>query len=253
MSNFHVIIPARIGSSRLPRKLVKVIGGSPVIAHTINCASTVTDNVYVATDSDEIFSITESIGAIGIMTDEKHQSGTDRLAEAANILKLSDNAIVVNLQGDEPMMPARLLEQVANLLEKHPDAGVATLMQPIDQFSDLINPNVVKVAVGEEDSAIYFSRAPIPYPRDEFDKDKNVMPKGDYYRHIGLYAYRVDTLSKLTNFPEHPIESLEKLEQLRALANGVKIVIEEACINPEHGIDTEEDLERIRNLLEPHN
>ncbi|WP_163922367.1 3-deoxy-manno-octulosonate cytidylyltransferase [Photobacterium sp. Alg240-V54] len=249
MSRVHIVIPARFGSSRLPGKLMLDLAGKPVIAHVVELAMTVADSVYVATDHADIYDCVSKLGANAVMTAITHNSGTDRLAEVAEKLVFADEDIVVNLQGDEPLMPTALLQQVAKLLEVNPNAGIATLMQPITQFEDLINPNVVKVVQGENNSALYFSRAPIPFPRDEFSFDATTIPRGDYYRHLGLYAYRVKTLKQVTQMAEHPLESLEKLEQLRPLAHGVKIVVDVAQETPEHGIDTLEDLERVRRLL----
>ncbi|EPE8508783.1 3-deoxy-manno-octulosonate cytidylyltransferase [Vibrio alginolyticus] len=249
MSNIHIVIPARFGSSRLPGKLMLDLVGKPVIAHVVERALTLTDSVYVATDNQDIFDVVSHAGATAVMTSEKHNSGTDRLAEAANKLNFADDDIVVNLQGDEPLMPIALLRQVSALLDAHSNAGIATLMQRIKHVKDFINPNVVKVAQGERCKALYFSRAPIPYPRDEFSTEIAELPQGDYFRHIGLYAYRVKTLKAITQLTEHPLESLEKLEQLRPLAHGVEIVIDEASEEPEHGIDTLEDLERVRHVI----
>lgn len=249
MSKVHYVIPARFSSSRLPGKLLLDLAGEPVIAHTIKCAQVVSQSVFVATDHQGVFDQAQQLGATAVMTSSEHNSGTDRLAEAAQLLGFADQDIVVNLQGDEPLMPAELLHQVAELLLNHPDAGMATLMQKIDSAHDLRNPNVVKVALGENQRALYFSRAPIPFPRDEQIDTLVELPSENYYRHIGLYAYRVETLKTITQLPEHPLEALEKLEQLRPLAHGVAIVIDEAKVSPEHGVDTLADLERVRRLM----
>lgn len=249
MSKTHIVIPARFGSSRLPGKLMLDLVGKPVIAHVVERALEITDSVYVATDHEEIFKVVTEFGAQAVMTSELHNSGTDRLAEAATKLGFADEDIVVNLQGDEPLMPATLLAQVAQLLEAHSASGIATLMQRIEKVQDFVNPNVVKVAKGENNKALYFSRAPIPFPRDEYKSDMATLPSGDYFRHIGLYAYRVATLKAITELPEHPLEALEKLEQLRPLAHGIEIVVDQACVVPEHGIDTFEDLERVRAVM----
>lgn len=249
MSKTHIVIPARFGSSRLPGKLMLDLAGKPVIAYVVERALELTDSVYVATDHTEIYKVATKFGAKAVMTSPSHNSGTDRLAEAAIELGFADGDIVVNLQGDEPLMPTPLLSQVAKLLEAHPAAGIATLMQRIEKIQDLTNPNVVKVAKGENSKALYFSRAPIPFPRDEYQPDMVSLPTGDYFRHIGLYAYRVATLKSITELPEHPLEALEKLEQLRPLAHGIGIVVEQACVVPEHGIDTLEDLERVRAVM----
>ncbi|MDE1231495.1 3-deoxy-manno-octulosonate cytidylyltransferase [Vibrio aestuarianus] len=249
MSKTHIVIPARFGSSRLPGKLMLDLAGKPVIAHVVERALEITESVYVATDHDEIYKVVTQCGAKAVMTSASHNSGTDRLAEAATELGFADGDIVVNLQGDEPLMPAQLLSQVAQLLEAHPRSGIATLMQRIEKVQDFMNPNVVKVAKGENNKALYFSRAPIPFPRDEYQAELASLPAGDYFRHIGLYAYRVATLKAITELPEHPLEELEKLEQLRPLAHGIGIVVDQACVAPEHGIDTLEDLERVRAVI----
>lgn len=248
--NTHIIIPARFNSSRLPGKLMLDLDGKPIIAHTIEAAKALMPSVIVATDHQEIFACASEYGADAVMTSPTHNSGTDRLAEVVEKLQLNDEDIIINLQGDEPLMPHALLSQVAELLAANPCAGIATLMQPINTFTDLTNPNIVKVALGENQQALYFSRAPIPFPRDEFSTGEQKMPSGNFYRHLGLYAYRVATLKQITKLPEHPLEALEKLEQLRPLAHGIKIVAELAKVIPPHGIDTQEDLERIRKLFE---
>lgn len=246
----HIIIPARFNSSRLPGKLMLDLAGKPIIAHTIAAAKALMPSVIVATDHEQIYQCARDCEATAVMTSETHNSGTDRLAEVVTKQGFADNDIVINLQGDEPLMPLSLLSQVAELLAANPNAGMATLMQPINTFKDLINPNIVKIALGENQQALYFSRAPIPYPRDEFAAGEQNMPHGDFYRHLGLYAYRVGTLKQITQLPEHPLEALEKLEQLRPLAHGIKIVAELAKEIPPHGIDTQEDLDRMRALFD---
>ncbi|EGQ8390575.1 3-deoxy-manno-octulosonate cytidylyltransferase [Vibrio cholerae] len=246
----HIIIPARFGSSRLPGKPLLDLGGKPVIAHVIEQAKAHFDNVYVATDDTRIFDCAESYGAVAVMTSEDHASGTDRLAEVAMTLNLPDEDIVLNLQGDEPLMPPVLLKQLEALLLAKPDSEMATLMHEIHTVEELLNPNVVKVAVGENKRALYFSRAPIPYPRDEFAKDKSVMPDGNYFRHIGLYGYRVGSLKAISALAESPLECLEKLEQLRPLSNGIEILIDVSEVMPPHGVDTLADLEALRKHFE---
>ncbi|WP_367987962.1 3-deoxy-manno-octulosonate cytidylyltransferase [Vibrio sp. NTOU-M3] len=253
MSKTHIVIPARFNSSRLPGKLMLDLAGEPVIAHVVKLALKITDSVFVATDHQAIFELVETLGAKAVMTSDTHNSGTDRLAEAAQTLGFAEQDIVVNLQGDEPLMPTALLSQVAQLLEQHPKAGMATLMQPIHVVDDWLNPNVVKVAAGAGKRAVYFSRAPIPFPRDEYQATMTELPQGAFYRHLGLYAYRVSTLQTITQLPEHPLEAAEKLEQLRPLAHGIDIVVDVACQAPQHGIDTLDDLERVRHYLSQHN
>lgn len=245
----HIVIPARYNSSRLPGKLMMDLGGHPLLYHTINTAKSVSNSIFVATDSEEIFDYATSCGVKVLMTSEAHISGTDRIAEVAHKLKLPDEDIIVNLQGDEPFVPCALLKQVIMLLKQHSDAGISTLMQKIHYFDDFINPNVVKIAMGCEDRALYFSRSPIPFPRDEFDMETIESLRGYCYRHLGLYAYRVKTLKKIVVMPHHPLEEVEKLEQLRPLANGINIVSQLAKEPPLHGVDTFEDLQRLRNTF----
>lgn len=249
MLNTHIIIPARLNSSRLPRKLMLKLDGEPIIAHTIRTALQVTDSVVVATDDLCIFDCALSHGAKAIMTSVEHQSGTDRIAEAAKVLGLPKDDIVINLQGDEPFLPPSLINQVSTLLEESSSAGIATLMQSIDNTNDFLSPNVVKVAIGEDNKALYFSRSPIPYPRDCSLAPNTSLTMKHVFRHIGLYAYRVSVLEKITSLQEHPLEALEKLEQLRALAHGIEIVCQLATTTPPHGVDTAEDLERLRKLF----
>lgn len=249
MAKIHIVIPARFNSTRFPGKLLKDLAGKPVIAHVVERAQQVTDSVFVATDNEDIYKLASELSVKAVMTSECHNSGTDRIAEAVEKLGFAEDDIVVNLQGDEPLIPEVLLSQVANLLTEYSDAGIATLMQQIKTAHDFLNPNVVKVVKGKKKRALYFSRSPIPFPRDEFKPEMHVMPKGKFYRHIGLYAYRVSTLKAITALSEHPLEALEKLEQLRPLAHGINIVIDHALAEPEHGIDTPEDLERVRLVL----
>ncbi len=248
MQKIHIIIPARYASSRLPGKLMMILDDKPLIGHTIAAAKEYSDNVIVATDNKYIFDYAVQVGVTAIMTSEEHLSGTDRIAEATNYLSLDDKDIVVNLQGDEPLLPHVLLGQVAGLLQKHPSAGIATLMQEIESLDDFCNPNVVKVVLNEDSEAMYFSRAQIPFDRDGLDKQRQNFSRAAY-RHIGLYAYRVGVLKEITQLPEHPLERIEKLEQLRPLANGIKIVSEVAKVSPNHGVDTIEDFERLQNYL----
>ncbi len=185
MAKVHIVIPARFASSRLPGKLMLDLAGKPVIAHTIERALSVSDSVFVATDHEEILATVNAIGAKGIMTSVEHNSGTDRLAEAASILGFADEDIVVNLQGDEPLIPGELLSQVSTLLSNHPDAGIATLMQSITATEDFLNPNVVKVALGEDNRAVYFSRAP------SLTLEMSLMRKARHYLKVVFIATSV--------------------------------------------------------------
>ena len=247
--SFTVVIPARYGSSRLPGKPLLEINGRPMIAHVWERAEqSGAARVVVATDDERIDQAVSGLGAEVCMTRQDHPSGTDRLAEVAEQLQLADDAIVVNLQGDEPQMPASLIHQVAADMEAHPDASVTTLYQSIDNPSDLFNPNVVKVVMDEAGYALYFSRAPIPWNRDSFG-DPEQAEAAFHYRHIGLYGYRAGFLRRYSQWPASPIESLESLEQLRVLWKGERIHLSEATEGPGHGVDTADDLEKARQNL----
>ncbi len=243
---FTVIIPARYSSSRLPGKPLLEINGRPMVAHVWERAQqSGAERVVIATDDQRIEQAVHELGGEVCMTRPDHASGTDRLAEVATQLQLGDEEIVVNLQGDEPQMPAALVRQVAADMDAHPDAAVTTLYQPITDPSDIFNPNAVKVVVDEQGYALYFSRAPIPWNRDTFQNPSTAKPTM-HHRHIGLYAYRAGFLQRYTSWPPSPIEQLESLEQLRVLWKGEKIHLTEAEEDPGHGIDTVADLDRIR-------
>lgn len=202
--------------------------------------------VCVATDDQRIAEVVEQAGGDVCMTRADHSSGTDRLAEVTEQLQLDEDEIVVNLQGDEPQMPAALIQQVAGDMENHRDASVTTLYQPITDRETLFNPNAVKVVTDEEGYALYFSRAPIPWNRETFSTPEQAEAEL-HLRHIGLYAYRVGFLHRYTQWPPSPLEQLESLEQLRVLWKGERIHLTEAKQDPGHGIDTEEDLERAQH------
>lgn len=208
--------------------------------------------VVVATDDQRIADAAVGFGAEVCMTSADHPSGTDRLQEVVQKLGFYSDDIVVNVQGDEPMVPPRIINQVAHNLMAMPDAGIATLSEPIESLDSLLNPNVVKVVTNDKGMALYFSRAPIPWPRDAFmhSEGRQEMPQGfDWQRHIGLYAYRVKMLNDFVRWPPAPLEQTECLEQLRALWNGVGIHVASADETPPAGVDTPEDLERIAQLM----
>jgi 3-deoxy-manno-octulosonate cytidylyltransferase (CMP-KDO synthetase) len=248
---FSVIIPARFGSSRFPGKPLADIHGKPMIQHVYERAlKSEADRVIIATDDERIESVAKAFGAEVCMTRDDHPSGTDRLQEVVSQLGLDDDAVVVNVQGDEPLIPASVINQVAKNLLNAPTASIATLSEPIETLESLMNPNVVKVVSDAYGMAMYFSRAPIPWPRDAFMKKPDQMPEGfSWQRHIGIYGYRVKLLNDFVQWPSAQVEDTECLEQLRALWNGAKIHVEEACELPPPGVDTPEDLERIRALL----
>lgn len=250
--SFTVVIPARYGSSRLPGKPLLDIGGEPMIAHVWRraCQSRAS-RVVVATDDARIQAAMQPYGAEVVMTREDHASGTDRLAEVADQLALGKSALVVNVQGDEPLLPPALINQVADRLADDDQASIATLAEPITDIDSLFNPNVVKVVRSFQGRALYFSRAPIPWDREHFSVPPAALNTDAWLRHIGLYAYRVSFLHAYCDWPASSLEQLEQLEQLRALQYGHSIQVALACdVNPA-GVDTAEDLARVRALLAP--
>jgi 3-deoxy-manno-octulosonate cytidylyltransferase (CMP-KDO synthetase) len=252
MVEFKVVIPARFQSTRLPGKPLLDIAGKPMIQRVYeNACDSNASAVVIATDDKRIQETADGFGAQVCMTSETHRSGTDRIAEVVRTMGWPDDAIVVNIQGDEPTMPASLAYQVAHDMEDHPRADMTTLSTPISEQGQLFDPNVVKVVTDEKGYALYFSRAPIPWHRDEFSQQDRALPKDTrYYRHIGLYAYRAAYLEKYINLPASTLEKAESLEQLRVLSHGGCIHVSKAEQEPGHGIDTAEDLERVRKLYQ---
>ncbi len=242
----YIIIPARYASTRLPGKPLADLAGKPMIVRVVECATeSGARQVVVATDDARIYDAVTAHGAQAIMTRPDHASGTDRLAEAIGQLDLDDDAIVVNLQGDEPLMSPRLIRAVADLLAAHPAAVMATACHVIAGRDDFMNPNVVKVVTDHEGYALYFSRAPIPWPRDAMAGGGPIKA----FRHVGLYAYRAGFVARYAAWPACPLETTESLEQLRVLWHGEKIVVVEADEAPAAGVDTPEDLERVRAVF----
>jgi 3-deoxy-manno-octulosonate cytidylyltransferase (CMP-KDO synthetase) len=235
--DFHVIIPARLGSTRLPGKLLLEVHGRTILEYVYQQAlQSKPASITIASDDVQIFDLAKSFGADVLMTDINHQSGTDRVAEAARILGLDADAKIVNLQGDEPQMPPELIQQVAKLLDiAENDWG--SLYWPIENPDDWHNPNMVKLVMNHQEHALYFSRSPIPYHRQ--DPKKLVTA----YRHIGLYAYRHASLQAFVNAPMSPLEQLECLEQLRALSLGMRIQMQKAWVIPGQDINTSADFE----------
>ena len=239
--SFHVIIPARYGSTRFPGKPLAEIAGKPMVVRVCERASkSGAASVHVATDDTRIARAVEEAGFDAVMTRADHSSGTDRLAEAAKKLGLKNSSIVVNVQGDEPLIAPKLIGQVARALDKKRNAAVSTACHAIHDEAALANPNVVKVVLDAEGYALYFSRSQIPYPRDRGAR---------CYRHAGIYGYRVAFLKKYSRLKESPLEKAEALEQLRVLWHGYRIAvaISETEIPP--GVDTAEDLEAVRKIL----
>ncbi|MBU1192698.1 MAG: 3-deoxy-manno-octulosonate cytidylyltransferase [Gammaproteobacteria bacterium] len=252
MTGFKVVIPARYGSSRLPGKPLRVLAGAPMVEHVYRRAcESGADRVVIATDDARIETVARGFGAEVVLTSAAHPSGTDRLAEVVDTLGWEDAAIVVNLQGDEPLMPPALLQQVAGNLAAHPDAAIATLATPITEAAELFDPNVVKVVCDAQGYAMYFSRAPIPWARDSFAAGRDELP-GDiaFRRHLGMYAYRASFLRSYRELTPAPHESSEMLEQLRALWHGAKIHVADAVAQPGPGVDVEADAERVSALLQ---
>lgn len=251
--SFYVVIPARFASTRLPAKPLKLIAGKTMIQHVYERAgASGAREVIIATDDVRIESAAKEFGARVCMTSIAHNSGTDRLEEVARHLNLSAADIVVNVQGDEPLIPPAVIDQVAANLAAMSDASVATLSEPISSLADFRNPNIVKVVADHAGRALYFSRAPIPWPRDHFSAGEvSHLPEAfPCQRHIGIYAYRVDLLNRFVTWPQAPLEIIESLEQLRVLWQGDVIHVAEACASVPGGVDTEADLLRVKALLE---
>ena len=237
--NFHVVIPARYASTRFPGKPLADLGGKPMVVRVCErAAKSGASAVHVATDDERIASAVRGHGHSALMTRADHVSGTDRLADAAAQLKLKDDQIVVNLQGDEPLMAPALIGQVAALLAKKKDAVVSTACHAIHDALD--NPNIVKVVLDHEGYALYFSRSRIPFPRE---------PGGVCYRHAGIYGYRVGFLKKFSSLERSPLERAEALEQLRVLWHGFRIAVALSETEIPPGVDTPQDLEAVRKMF----
>ena len=245
---YRIVIPARYASTRLPGKPLLPIAGKPMLewVYARACATRARE-VIVATDDARIEVVARAFGANVMMTAESHSSGTDRIAEVAARCAWADDEVVVNLQGDEPNMPAELVEQVAQLLLEHPQASIATLATPVQSVEEYLDPNAVKVVTDLDGRALYFSRAPIPWHRDH-------GPSGELHhsaarRHLGLYAYRVSAVLQLASAAPTTLEEIEKLEQLRALAHGLEIRVANAVRRPGPDVNTADDLARAQAAL----
>ncbi len=242
---FLVVIPARLGSTRLPRKPLADIGGKPMVVCVAERAKqSLAQSVVVATDSAEIEAVCIEHRIECLLTSPDHPTGTDRLAQVAQLLKLPASTLVVNVQGDEPLIPPELINQVAQTLASNPQCAISTIAVPISDPLEIDNPNVVKVVLNRAGEALYFSRAPIPFVRDAQSTQKIA-----HLRHLGIYAYRADFLQAYTKLEPAPPEQAEALEQLRALWNGYRIAVHTASEAPPAGVDTLEDLERVKRLL----
>jgi 3-deoxy-manno-octulosonate cytidylyltransferase (CMP-KDO synthetase) len=247
--SFIVVIPARLASTRLPNKPLLDIGGKPMIQHVWEQArKSDASAVYIATDHQSICDVATAFGAKVCMTSASHESGTDRLQEVVNKLGLPSEQVLVNVQGDEPLIPPQVINQVAGLMGE--GVAMATLFEHIKQVDQVFDPNIVKLVTDEYNNALYFSRAPIPWFRDGFSAENPVLPKAvEYKRHIGIYAYRARLLDDFVTWPMSALEAVEKLEQLRVLSNGVRIQVAEACETIPPGVDTQRDLDVVRAFL----
>lgn len=249
--HFRVVIPARYASSRLPGKPLADIGGKPMVLRVLERALQAgAESVVIATDDVRVQQAVEAAGYQALMTSPAHQSGTERLVEVAETLGWPDDTLVVNVQGDEPLIDPELIREAARQLVLHDDAVMATLAHPIHDHADFINPNVVKVITDEAGYALYFSRAPIPWPRDAFAEKQSMPHEYGALRHIGLYAYRAGFLRTYAGLASSPLERHEMLEQLRVLWHGHRISLGITPGAPAAGVDTPEDLERVRALFQ---
>jgi 3-deoxy-manno-octulosonate cytidylyltransferase (CMP-KDO synthetase) len=241
---YRIVVPARYASTRLPGKPLLMLAGKPMIQWVVECAQrSRAQQVVVATDDERIAQAAIDFGADVQLTSPEHASGTDRIAEVARLRQWHDGDVIVNLQGDEPLMPAMLIDQVAALLTSHPCADIATLAVPLQCANVREDPNVVKVVTDLQQRALYFSRAPIPFVREQAGSVDGAR------RHLGLYAYRMAALQRLAGMPPSALEQLEKLEQLRALENGMDIRVADALVTPGGDVNTSADVARVEELL----
>ena len=252
--SFTVIIPARYASSRLPGKPLADIHGKPMIIRVMEQAQkSSASRVIIATDNQQVFDVVQSYGGEVVLTSDKHNSGTERLAEVINTFQLANDEVIVNVQGDEPLIPPIIIDQVADNLVKY-KTGMATLAVPIASVEEAFNPGAVKVVMDKDGYALYFSRATIPWERDRFAQlsEQNKLDSiGDFYlRHIGIYAYRAGFIRQYIQWAPSALEQIEMLEQLRVLWYGEKIHVAVAKQAPAIGVDTQEDLDKVRALYQ---
>jgi 3-deoxy-manno-octulosonate cytidylyltransferase (CMP-KDO synthetase) len=245
----HIVIPARFASSRLPAKPLLLIHGRPMILRVVDQAKKVEgfDDLCVATDDERIAEICRAEGVDVVLTSPDHPSGTDRLSEVARLKGWAEDDIIVNVQGDEPLLPAKLVKQVSQLLVDNPNCSMSTLCEPISALDEFQRDSIVKVVMSKHNEALYFSRATIPYDRDGA-KQKQQSMHSSAYRHLGLYAYRVKLLQEYVTWDQGVLEKLESLEQLRVLEHGHRIAIAIAEANLPPGVDTQEDLDRLNSM-----
>lgn len=247
VSSFTVLVPARLGSTRLPGKPLLDIGGLPMVVRVARQAQRCgAADVVVATDAQEVAAACQAHRVRHVMTRADHASGSDRLAEACELLGLEGEHIIVNVQGDEPLIEPGLIQRCAQMLDEHPDCPVSTVAHRIDDWADWLNPNVVKVVLDAAGRALYFTRAPVPFNRDGAPHQLPTQPAP--LRHLGLYAYRAGFLRRFPSLPQAPVEHTEALEQLRVLWHGERIAVHVTDQAPGTGVDTPQDLERVRAL-----
>ncbi len=247
---YHIVIPARMAAERLPGKPLLDLAGRPLIEHVYRRAlESSASSVVIATDDERIRQVAEAFGAQVIMTSERHRSGSDRIAECAAVMAWPHDTLIVNLQGDEPLMPAACLDQVARLLTLDASAQMASLYWPLDRADEIHDPHCVKVVTAADGAALLFSRSVIPFPRQWTDVQTALDAGVRWLRHIGLYAYRADALRAFSSHEPTPLECMEKLEQMRVLECGGRIIMAQACCFIPAGVDTPEDLERVGKLI----
>ena len=248
----HIVIPARFASSRLPGKPLADIAGRPMVVRVAErAATTIADDVTVAVDDKRVQRAVSAAGFNAVLTDVEHTSGSDRTMEVARINRWHDDDILVNVQGDEPLIPIAVINRLVESMTSSHDLQMATVAEPLDSFSDFINPNVVKVVIDRNGCALYFSRSPIPWAREESSGADAKLPRQmQALKHLGIYAYRVSMLNAYVNWPQTELEQAEKLEQLRVLWYGVKIHTGISRVPIPPGIDTEKDLQRVIALID---
>jgi len=252
MIGFKAVVPARYASTRLPGKPLADLAGKPMVVRVLERAQAAgAQEVWVATDHHGVFEAVQAAGGRALMTRADHPSGTERIAEVADALGWADDEIVVNVQGDEPLIDPELIAAVAKTLAASPDAAMATAAHPLEEAGAFFDPNIVKVVCDAHGCALYFSRAPIPWARDAFARERDALPANlPVLRHVGIYAYRVAFLRRYAELEVSPIEQWEALEQLRVLWHGERIVVSTIDAAPVAGVDTPEDLARVRAMFE---